>query len=292
MDFPSTVRRALHTHLSATYPGMSGPDEAGTWIARQKEKFKCDFIEIEPRTTGVSEIYWHEDEDKSVRLIKATLTEALDLSLTDTARNRSKKVKVCTMWLDAWAGPPIQPPTAKLNTFFDHDVKLLSLRPHGYFNFMGIMILDLRRFCATADDNSMLGLFKPNAPRFVRVRFTSGKYLEKFMYFTVTVVDTGALENPDHSELSNIMQTKFVSCLLLGDRVRMLRTGACGVVVALRKEVASVGLSAAEESFVTISFDKNDVPDQEFTVSVDRELPFLLVCTEYEVSFLFPCSDR
>ena len=84
------------------------------------------------------------------------------MTVADNSRNRSKKVPCETFWQDAWAGPKEQPPSAKPNTLFAYDVELLSLRNHGFYNFMGIMVIDLEAFSESPEDQTFRKLLKEN----------------------------------------------------------------------------------------------------------------------------------
>ena len=239
-------------------------EAASAWILAEAESrsvYRCD---APPTQVGMSCPLLHEGEDKSLRLILAALTTPLDLNMADTARNKLNKVIGETYWMDAFAGPPIQPEDAMTNTLFSYEVPLLSLRKYAWLNFMSVMVVDLLLFGQSKDDKSLRGLFHRDAHRFVRVYFRTGKVVGRTLSFTVLVLDTEALISPSASEISNVPQSKFVSSICLGDRIWMHGTDSYGVIVAI-KSPKTGALGTARRARVTevrVSFDEANKTDE------------------------------
>ena len=99
--------------------------------------------------------------------------------------------------------------------------------------------------------------------------------------FTVNVIDTQNLVDAECSEISNMLNTKFISALFVGDRVQMFESCETGVAVSLRKVAALpvVGASSGGDFtyYVTISFDKESMPDKEVLLSGKHDHQFCLV---------------
>ena len=216
---------------------------------------RCDAPQTQ---VGVSCPMLHQGEDKSIRLILAALANPLDLNMAVSSRNKLKKVTGETYWMDAFAGPPIQPEDAQTNTLFPYEVTILSLREYAWLNFMSVMVVDLFQFGQSEDDKSLRALFHRDAPRYVRVYFRTGKVVGKTLSFTVLVHDTDALVSPSASEISNVPQSKFVSSIFLGDRIWMRGTDSYGVMVAIKspKTMALANARRAGVTEVRVSFDE------------------------------------
>jgi hypothetical protein len=184
--------------------------------------------------------------------------------MADTARNKLNKVIGETYWMDAFAGPPIQPEDAMTNTLFSYEVPLLSLRKYAWLNFMSVMVVDLLQFGQSQDDKSLRALFHRDAHRYVRVYFRTGKVVGRTLSFTVLVLDSEALISPSASEISNVPQSKFVSSISLGDRIWMRGTDSYGVIVAINSPKTGA-LCTARRAGVTevrVSFDEANKTDE------------------------------
>jgi len=239
-------------------------EAASAWLLAEAESRSVSRCDAPPTQLGVSCPYLHEGDDKSLRLILAALTNPLDLNMADTARNKLNKVLGETYWMDAFAGPPIQPEDAMTNTLFSYEVPLLSLRKYAWLNFMSVMVVDLLQFGHSKDDKSLRSLFHRDAHRYVRVSFRTGKVVGRTLSFTVLVLDTEALISPSASEISNVPQSKFVSCISLGDRIWMRGTDSYGVIVAI-KSPKTGALGTARRAGVTevrVSFDEANKTDE------------------------------
>ena len=228
----------------------------------------------------------HEGEDKTLRLVLAALNEPLDLEMANTAINQRKQLQGETFWMDSFVGPATQPEGVQQNTPFPYEIDVLSLRELGYWNFMSIMVIDLRLFRDTPGENALKRLFKTEAyQNTVRVRYVTGKLIGKGLTFTFHVLDTEVLRNQEACEISNVPQHVVLSVISVGDRVWLFSTDYSGVVTGLRQGVPGTYVQPAGVTHVRVSFDNGDRPDEWFPVT---SLPFILVntCVFFPVCFV------
>jgi hypothetical protein len=213
------------------------------FLLSAKAERAYDFVPTDRNYIGRMVTFLHVDDEKRIRLARFQAPCPL-LSLS----GKGKKYTVTTYWVKAWAGPTTDPsPLPEANELITFETTKSSLRDFGWFNFDGIMLLDLSKMESSEDGLKTKGLFRDEAPRpYVRCQFVSGSAVSTSFSYTVIVLDDWALKIPEKCQLSDIPHCYFTSALFVGDRLLQLGTDdGCVVTSIFRKTPSS---SSAEET--------------------------------------------
>jgi len=145
-----------------------------------------DFVPTNRDYIGRMVTFLHVDDEKRIRLARFQAPCPL-LSLS----GKGKKYTMTSYWINAWAGPTTDPsPLPEANELITFETTKTSLRDFGWFNFDGIMLLDLSKMDSSEDGLTTKGLFRDEAPfPYVRCQFVSGSAVSTSFFYTVIVLD-------------------------------------------------------------------------------------------------------
>ena len=259
------------------------------WLRDRFQEQDHDFAIVERDYLNKLSIHLHQDASNRIRLVKIRVNKPIE-SYKSLGSNKEVEapVRVTSYWLDSWAGPPETPnPEPSDNEEFEFDLLLSSCRDYGWYNFDGILLLDLSKFSTNAADIKTKKLFHPGT-QIVRCIFVSGITNGRSFQFTVVVLDEWTLLKPEESEIANIPQSKFSSAIFLGDRLIEMGTDNCCVVVSI---VNQPGIGADPEAAplwtCTVAWDNKERKSEEVRVDA-LESRFVLVSTNRpHISLLF-----
>lgn len=251
-------------------------DDLLTQIAAEEDH---DFAVVDGNYIGRLRTHLHKDPFNHLRLIRFSASNPIGTFKGPTGKGKDASVKVSSYWLKSWAGPAVTPsPVPAANALIDFETPLSSIRENGWFNFGGIMILDLSKIASNEDGLKTRGLFLDDAAPLVRCQFVCGSSVAWSMSFTVIVLDSWALKNPEECELSLLPQNYFSGALVVGDRLMELGTdNACVVTsIACKAPTQAQGVVENEWTFV-VAWDNPEKKSSEYELGVDLEAKFVLV---------------
>ena len=212
-----------------------------------------DFVPTNRDYIGRMVTCLHVDDEKRIRLARVQAPGPLQ-----SLSGKGKKITVTSYWVKAWVGPTTDPsPLPEDNELITFETTKSSLRDFGWFNFDGIMLLDLSKMESSEDGLKTKGLFRDEAPRpYVRCQFVSGSAVSTSFSYTVIVLDDWALKIPEKCQLSDIPHCYFTSALFVGDRLLQLGTDDGCVVTSIFRKTPS-------------SLTADEIPDWRFDVCWD-----------------------
>ena len=234
------------------------------FLLSAKAERAFDFVPTDRNYIGRMVTFLHVDDEKRIRLARFQAPCPL-LSLS----GKGKKYTMTSYWIKAWAGPTTDPsPLPEANELITFETTKTSLRDFGWFNFDGIMLLDLSKMDSNEDGLTTKRLFRETTPwPFVRCQFVSGSAVSSSFFYTVIVLDDWALKAPEQCQLSDLPHCYFTSALFVGDRLLQLGTDDGCVVTPICQKTPS-SASADEDPVWTfdVCWDTNAKNPQEFSL--------------------------
>ena len=147
-----------------------------------------DFVPTNRQYIGRMVTFLHVDDEKRIRLARFQAPAPLKCS---SGKVKNPVITVTSFWVKAWAGPTTDPtPLPEANQQITFETKMNSLRDFGWYNFDGIMLLDLSKMDSSVDGLTTKRLFRETTPwPFVRCQFVSGSAVASSFFYTVIVLD-------------------------------------------------------------------------------------------------------
>ena len=288
---PPQLEDALLMGLSTRVCSEPPPNTASTkdWLRFRVQEQAHDLVVLDRNYLHRLRIHLHLDSKNQMRLVRINVNAPIDSFYSLKENSKEVPVTASSFWLDAWAGPTEDPdPKPIVNAEYHFDLKLSLTREYKWTNYEGIILLDVTALAASGSDKKTKELFHPGV-QYVRCTFESGSFTGRFFQYSVLVLDTWTLKNPEEFLLANIPQSSFCSAIFLGDRLIELGTdNGCVVISIVCKPPRGLAADDTATWTCTVAWDDKQRLHEDVDLN-DIEVRFMLV-SKPQLKIFYACS--